>query len=150
MIEQHKFGAAQRSAISEAISSKANSDKNKTSVVMQQTATPIPRSMAQGLFGSMFILRLSQKPNGRKPILTKWVRCSPSFMSHKKDDAVWKFLDKEVDKGNQAFVIAPFVTDSAFIEDVSSVEALYESLSKKVFPHRRIAVIHGKMKWNNM
>ena len=52
--EQHKFGAAQRSAISEAISSKANSDKNKTPVVMQQTATPIPRSMAQGLFGSMF------------------------------------------------------------------------------------------------
>ena len=144
--EQHKFGAAQRSAISEAISSKTNSDKNKTPVVMQQTATPIPRSMAQGLFGSMSILRLSQKPNGRKPILTKWVRRSPSFMSHKKDDAVWKSLDKEIDKGNQAFVIAPFVTDSAFIEDVSSVEALYESLSTKVFPHRRIAVIHGKMK----
>ena len=65
---------------SEAISSKANSDKNKTSVVMQQTATPISRSMAQGLFGrynSFYVS--SQKPNGRKPILTKWVRRSIFF-----------------------------------------------------------------------
>lgn len=144
--EQHKFGAAQRSSISSAVSSSSSNTPGKTPVVMQQTATPIPRSMAQGMFGSVSIVRLTQKPNGRKPIATKWVNDSPSIVSRKKDSAVWKALDKELDKGNQAFVIAPFVTDSAFMEDVSSVETLYENLSTVVFPKRRIAVIHGKMK----
>lgn len=140
--EQHKFGAEQRTAVSEALSS----FDGRSPVVMQQTATPIPRSMAHGMFGGIHMIRLQQKPSGRKPIKTKWVNQSPSAVSKDKNNIVWRTLDKQIKAGNQAFVIAPFVTDSAFMEDVSSVETLHKQLSTKVFPKRNVAMIHGKMK----
>lgn len=141
--EQHKFGAQQRSAISESLSAK----EGLSPVVMQQTATPIPRSMAQALFGGITMIRIKQKPSGRKPIKTKWVNAKPDHVLAKKDNAIWRSMRKELDAGNQAFIIAPFVTDSAFMEDVSSVESLFKEI-KKVFPERKnkIAMIHGKMK----
>lgn len=141
--EQHKFGAAQRTAISQSLSSFDGSSP----VIMQQTATPIPRSMAQSLFGGMTMIRIKQKPQGRKPIKTKWVNAKPDHVISKKNNSIWNTMERELAKGNQAFVIAPFVTDSAFMEDVSSVETVFSEL-KKVFPRRKnkIAMIHGKMK----
>lgn len=141
--EQHKFGAAQRTAISQSLSSFDGSSP----VIMQQTATPIPRSMAQSLFGGMTMIRIRQKPQGRKPIRTKWVNAKPDHVMSKKNNSIWNTMERELNKGNQAFIIAPFVTDSAFMEDVSSVETVFSEL-KKVFPQRKnkIAMIHGKMK----
>lgn len=143
--EQHKFGAAQRTAISKAMNTVAEDGKSESPVVMQQTATPIPRSMAQTLFGGMTIIRLLGKPAGRLPIKTRWARMSPSGVLKKRNNSIWRLMQSEIDKGNQAFIIAPFVTDSQFMEDVSSVESLNKDL-KKLLPELRIAMIHGKMK----
>lgn len=142
--EQHKFGASQRTSISKALTGAGSASRSP--VVMQQTATPIPRSMAQGMFGGIHMIRLTQKPSGRLPIVTKWVNSSPKQVARDRNSKVWGKLREEVKAGNQAFIIAPFVTDSAFMEDVSSVESLYKDISEHIFPKMRVAMIHGKMK----
>lgn len=143
--EQHKFGAQQRTAINKALSS----THDGSPVIMQQTATPIPRSMAQTMFGGMTMIRLQQKPSGRLPIKTTWVKDTAKEIFDDKEHPLWKKMNNELSKGNQAFVIAPFVTDSSFMEDVSSVETLYKDINK-LFPKLRVAMIHGKMKTDDI
>ena len=43
------------------------------------------------------------------------------------------------------FVVCPIITDSTVIK-VDSVEKIYEQFSKKDFKHRRVGLLHGKMR----
>jgi ATP-dependent DNA helicase RecG len=55
-------------------------------------------------------------------------------------------VDRELGDGRQAFVICPLISGSEAEEmrDVASVEAEVKRL-REGFPHRRIALLHGKM-----
>jgi ATP-dependent DNA helicase RecG len=54
-------------------------------------------------------------------------------------------IDAEIAKGRQAYVIAPLIDESTDSDKVS-VEAEYKKLQNSVFGHRRIGLLHGKMK----
>lgn len=126
--EQHRFGVNQRALLT----SKGNNPD-----VMIMTATPIPRTLAVILYGDSDISQIKTMPEGRKPVKT--------FSGGKKDrNRIYKFVQEEIDKGHQAYVVAPLIEESDKI-DAMSAEELYDELTLK-FKNNRVALIHGAMK----
>ena len=128
--EQHRFGVEQRKSLM----AKAGHMPH----VLSMTATPIPRSLSLTLYGEMDISILNEKPKGRQHIMTEIV--SPNSTAQ-----LYKKIDSELERGKQMFVVCPIITDSTVI-DASSAESVFEQFVKKDFKHRRIGLLHGKLK----
>ena len=128
--EQHRFGVEQRKALQ----SKAGHMPH----VLNLTATPIPRSLALTLYGELDISILNEKPAGRQLIKTEIV--SPNSRAQ-----LYKKIDQELAAGRQMFVVCPLITDSTTLA-VSSAEKVYKELTTRDFMHRRIGLLHGKLK----
>lgn len=128
--EQHRFGVEQR----QALQAKAGHMPHLLSL----TATPIPRSLALTLYGELDISLLDKKPPGRKPVITRLV--SPNSRRQVYDE-----IELQLEQGRQLFVVCPLISDSdggsAF-----SAETVYETLRRGSFKHRRIGLMHGKLK----
>ena len=69
--EQHRFGVHQRLAL------QTKGGKGGANLLVM-TATPIPRTLLMTHYGDLDVSRLTEKPAGRKPIVTKTSRSSPS------------------------------------------------------------------------
>lgn len=136
--EQQKFGAEQRSKL---LSSREDGLIPDT---LLQTATPIPRTTAQFFYGDIDMIELTDKPAGRLPIVTEWVKDNPSDFIEQLTNSVWDDIIQEADKGNQSFVVAPLVVESEKI-DSASVERTYKSLTNGVLSNLRVGFVHGKM-----
>ncbi len=128
--EQHRFGVEQRKSLQ----AKAGHMPH----VLSMTATPIPRTLALTLFGELDISVIDTKPEGRKPIITKL--CSPNSRKQ-----LYEAIDLDLAAGRQMFVVCPLITESS-VMDVRSAEKVFEDLSKGAFKHRRVGLLHGKMK----
>ncbi len=124
--EQHKFGVNQRKNLSD----KGGEDCD----VLLMTATPIPRTLTMTIFGDMDLSIIRSKPSSRKPIKTY------SKLENKISD-VLKFIQKEIDLGNQVFWVCPLIEESKKIDHVSAVNK-FEFL-KKIFP-KNVRLLHGK------
>lgn len=127
--EQHKFGVFQRAALKE----KA---KNPPHFLLM-TATPIPRTLSLTLYGDLDISVIAELPKGRKSIKTLWV-------GENKRKEVYEFLDQEIQKGNQGYVICPLIEEKKEFSP-KSVSAAYQELSE-IFSHRKVGILHGRMK----
>ncbi|MBA3679425.1 ATP-dependent DNA helicase RecG [Candidatus Saccharibacteria bacterium] len=128
--EQHRFGVNQRRTL-----------KTKASFmphVLTMTATPIPRSLALVVYGDLDISVIDQLPPGRKPVETKVVREIDR-------STVYFFVDQLLAQGQQAFIVCPLI-EEADEGGAKSVKAEFVRLQKTVFSHRKIAMIHGRMK----
>lgn len=135
--EQQKFGTEQREKLTHSRSDGLIPD------LLMQTATPIPRSTAQVFYGDIDMLMLTEKPPGRKPIITKWIEENVNDFMSQSINEVWSSVIDASKRGEQTFVITPMVVDSEKI-DAASVEKTYETLSKHL--GLRITYVHGKMK----
>tara|TARA_Y100000768_G_scaffold97449_1_gene71037 strand:- start:204 stop:2255 length:2052 start_codon:yes stop_codon:yes gene_type:complete len=124
--EQHKFGVNQRKKLSD----KGGADCD----VLLMTATPIPRTLTMTIYGDMDISIIREKPKNRKPIKTY------SKLESKIDD-ILKFINKEIDLGNQVFWVCPLIEESKKTDHSSAVKK-FEYLKKK-FPNQ-VALLHGK------
>lgn len=129
--EQHRFGVAQRK--------KLQAKAGHALHVLSMTATPIPRSLALTLYGEMDISVISQKPSNRKPIITEI--CSPNSRTQ-----LYKKIDSELANGQQLFVVCPLITESEQSTTKRSAENVFKELSQGPFKHRRVGLLHGKMK----
>ncbi len=127
--EQHRFGVMQRTALQK---------KGACPDMLVMTATPIPRTLALTLYGDLNLSVIDELPPGRKAIETYAVEYSY-------EERIFKFLDKEIEAGRQVFVVCPLVEESEKV-DLQSAVQLAERLQQEVFPHRRIALMHGRMK----
>jgi ATP-dependent DNA helicase RecG len=128
--EQHKFGTEQRSTL------KNNNSHGGVPDMLMMSATPIPRTTAQVMYGDMEISIIDELPPGRTPIVTTW--------SQNPNDA-WKKVREQVEEGHQAYVVASLVEDSEKMENIESAVATYEMLSNEVFPDLSIGLLHGKL-----
>lgn len=128
--EQHRFGVDQRRAI--------QAKTGRAVHVLNMTATPIPRSLALTLYGELDVSRITTKPAGRKPIKTKVI---PLVTRHK----LYQDIDAQVEQGRQLFVVCPLVSESDAMS-AKSAEAVYQELSNAYFKHRRVGLLHGKLK----
>ncbi len=127
--EQHKFGVFQRSLLKE---------KGKGSVhLLLMTATPIPRTLAMTLYGDLDVSTMRELPKGRRPIQTLWV-------GEDRRAEIYRFVDDALEKGNQAYVVCPFI-EATSEAAVKSAVAHHAELSA-LFAHRKIGLLHGRMK----
>lgn len=128
--EQHRFGVKQRQELLK--------KSRHMPHLLAMTATPIPRSLALTLYGELDVSILNQLPAGRKPIITKlW---SPNSRTQ-----LYQNVEAELKQGRQAYIICSLIDDNPD-NDVRSVQAEHKRLQQGVFKHRRIGLLHGKMK----
>lgn len=130
--EQHRFGVKQRKKLQ----LKA---KGRMPHILNMTATPIPRTLALTLYGELDISIIKQKPQGRQPIKTKLIAPSERQRLYKKID------ETELAAGHQLFVVCPLIQESETVAALS-VEQVYDGLRNRILKHRRIGLLHGKMK----
>ncbi len=127
--EQHRFGVKQRTKIAE---------KGENPDVLVMTATPIPRTLALILYGDLDISIIDELPPNRKKIET--------FAVNKKmTERVNGFIEQQIKEGRQAYIVCPLVEEDEE-SDLKSVEKLYETYQKEIFPQYRVDYIHGKMR----
>ena len=129
--EQHRFGVAQRSALSA---------KGRDPHLLVMSATPIPRTLALIIYGDLDVSVIDQLPPGRQKIDTFAVPGS----YHQR---IYNFLRKEIAAGRQAYVICSMVEENDAIPDDRKAATEYaKMLQTQVFPDLRVACVHGRMK----
>lgn len=127
--EQHRFGVKQREEFM---------TKGKKPHVLVMSATPIPRTLALILYGDLDISLLDELPARRLPIKNCVVN------THYRSTA-YRFIEKQVDMGRQAYVICPMVEESEFIEAENVID--YTQQLKEALPsYISVEFLHGKMK----
>jgi ATP-dependent DNA helicase RecG len=125
--EQHRFGVHQRMAFS---------DKGAGVDMLVMTATPIPRTLAMTAYGDLDVSRLTEKPPGRQPIVT---RAIPSARLEEVVNAVGRSLEG----GSKAYWVCPLVEESELI-DAAAAEERHHHLAS-IFGER-VGLVHGRMK----
>jgi ATP-dependent DNA helicase RecG len=131
--EQHRFGVIQRDALRQ-----KGLESGLMPHTLVMTATPIPRSLALTIYGDLEVSIIDEMPPGRRLIKTRWVDAT-------RRQQAYDFIEKKVEEGRQAFVICPLVEESEKIE-AKAATAEYERLQSYVFPNRKLALLHGRMK----
>ena len=127
--EQHRFGVRQRGMLAE---------KAVNPHLLVMSATPIPRTLGLLLYGDLDISILDELPPGRTPVKT---RC----ITGKKRRDLYHFLDQEIDKGRQVYLVCPAIEDTPD-GGLNAVKTYYEDIAKALLPDRRVGLMHGKLK----
>lgn len=131
--EQQRFGVSQRAKLREATQTRTVPHQ------LTMTATPIPRTLAQTMFGNLDLSVLTTMPKGRIPVKT-WM------VPGTKRNAAYAWIEKELTAtDSQAFVICPLIDASETLTTVKAVTSEFERL-KGIFPRLRLGLLHGRMK----
>lgn len=128
--EQHRFGVAQRAALT---------DKGQNPHLLVMTATPIPRTLALILYGDLDISVINTLPPGRQKVDT-------FLVDETMRARINTFIRKQVADGHQCYIVCPAIEENEEMESLKSAQMWAEVLQKSVFPDLRVALIHGKMK----
>ncbi len=127
--EQHRFGVKQRETFSY---------KGAKPHILVMSATPIPRTLAIIIYGDMDISVINEVPAKRLPIKNCVVNTSYR-------PKAYSFIEDQVKKGHQAYVICPLVeeTENSEGENVTDYAArLREALPDEI----KVDMLNGKMK----
>jgi ATP-dependent DNA helicase RecG len=125
--EQHRFGVEQRARLRQ---------KSGAPHTLYMTATPIPRTLAQTKYADLDLSIIDELPPGRTPVETYVVRGS-------RKDRVYAFVRQNVERGGQAYIVAPAI--DAGDTDLSGALAEAEYVRREVFPDLRVGLLHGRM-----
>ena len=146
--EQHRFGVAQRAALS----AKARRPPH----VLVLSATPIPRTLSLVIYGDLDVSVIDELPPGRTPVQT-------FVVGEDKRQRMYGFVRKLVGEGRQAYIVCPAVeevenqkteredfwnitTPYQQGEELKAATTYAEYLQTQVFPDLRVGLVHGKMK----
>lgn len=127
--EEHKFGVDQRTALIEKAAEGVNT--------ITMTATPIPRSLAQVIYGDTVQLHtIKTMPDGRRPVITGIATTK---------EKIFRFILKEKNSGHQTYVVCPMIDRSEKLEGVQSVEEVSKEYRAILEPYGvRIATLTGR------
>lgn len=128
--EQHRFGVNQRLELIQ---------KAVVPDVLLMTATPIPRTYALTLYGDMDVSVIDEMPIGRKKVKTV-------FTYDEKIEKIYDFIEKELEKKNQAFFIYPLIEESE-VMDLKNAKKMYEKIKER-FKKYNTGLMHGKLNSN--
>lgn len=128
--EQHRFGVRQRSQL-------LGQGALQEAHLLSMTATPIPRTLAMTLYGSLDISVLKEFPRGRRDVTTK-------IVDPKHRDLAYDFIKSQLKAGHQAFVICPLVDNSESIE-ARAAKLEFERLALDVFSEFKLGLLHGQL-----
>lgn len=125
--EQHKFGVKQRAELL---------TRRPTPHLFNLTATPIPRTLALGLFGEVAISSLTTKPKNRLPVKT-WVLDQNRF----EKSTAW--LKEQIRQGSKIFAVAPTIHGLGEKDGAEKIFKRYQTACGSFTP---VYLIHGQMK----
>lgn len=126
--EQQRFGVAQRRALRE---------KGTRVDFLLMSATPIPRTLANTLYGDMDISTIETMPKGRKQVITELIK-ENSFRSILND------VNGLLASGRQLYVICAAVEDSEEY-DARNVHDVAAALQKYYAGQYKVGILHGRM-----
>ena len=127
--EQHRFGVRQREVFAE---------KGRHPHILVMSATPIPRTLAIILYGDLDISVVDEVPAKRLPIKN----CVVDTGYRPK---AYTFIEQEVKKGHQAYVICPLVEEVESMELENATD--YVKKLRGIFPEElQLGLLHGQMK----
>ncbi len=124
--EQHRFGVGQRAMLE---------TKGRAPHTLIMSATPIPRTLALILYGKTDISILDELPPGRRPVKTFCV-------TEAKRRDMYGFIENEIKKGSQVYVVCPLVEDSDTV-NVRSSEQVFKEIQERF---SCAALLHGRLK----
>ncbi|MGC6392158.1 MAG: ATP-dependent DNA helicase RecG [Alphaproteobacteria bacterium] len=124
--EQHRFGVAQRAALTQ---------KGKCVHFMAMTATPIPRTLAMTLYGDLDVIKIREKPKGRLPIET-------IATSIRRLDDLCQGLKRILSRGEQAFWICPVIEEDSELGLMSAVARA--KMLEQHYPGL-VGLVHGQL-----
>lgn len=127
--EQHRFGVRQRGMLAE---------KAVNPHLLVMSATPIPRTLGLLIYGDLDISLLDELPPGRTPVKTRAI-------TGKKREDLYHFLDTEIGRGRQVYLVCPAIEDSPDAA-LKAVKGYYEQVAKPLLPNCRVGLMHGKLK----
>lgn len=134
--EQHRFGVRQRETFMKKGRQDSFTESNAHVLVM--SATPIPRTLAIILYGDLDISIVDEMPADRLPIKNCVV--DTSYRPN-----AYRFIENEVHKGHQAYIICPMVEENEESEAESVIN--YTNLLKnELSDDIQTEYLHGKMK----
>jgi ATP-dependent DNA helicase RecG len=125
--EQHKFGVLQRTKLIE---------RADAPDVLVMTATPIPRTITQTLYGDLDVSILKHRPLGRGRIVT-------AVREVERLPAIVDFLRGELSAGRQAYIVYPLIEESEKL-DVKAATAEFEKWRALLAP-ATVGIVHGRI-----
>ena len=124
--EQHRFGVGQRLALIE---------KGENPHILSMTATPIPRTTIMSMYGDIDTSSITQKPIGRKNIVTKAIGMD-------RIATLIEAIRRIIDKGQKVYWICPLIEDSEKLDYTCVIER-FDYLFKHF--NNEVDMLHGKM-----
>lgn len=127
--EQHKFGVKQRQLLQ---------NRKPHPHIFNLTATPIPRTIALGLFGEIDISTIKSKTQKDKDIKTFVV--NSSYLKEKG----FPWVKKRLQQKDKIFVVAPLIKQGK--TSLSSAEAIHKLYQKSFGTDFPVYLLHGRIK----
>lgn len=124
--EQQRFGVIQRNRLIE---------KGDNTDILFITATPIPRTLQQAIYGDIECSVLKEKPKCRLPIKTVAV-------SMKKVENVIEKLKNAISRGERAYWICPYIEENEDL-NIAAAEVRFQELQKTFLD--KIGLVHGRL-----
>jgi ATP-dependent DNA helicase RecG len=126
--EQHRFGVAQRLALS---------SKGGEPHQLMMSATPIPRTLSMSYYADLDVTVIDELPPGRTPVVTKLV-------AEERRDEVIKRIRDSCQDGAQAYWVCPLIEESETLQLKTAIETF--EMMKGTFPELSVGLVHGRMK----
>jgi len=126
--EQHRFGVHQRLALQ-------TKGGNGSADVLVMTATPIPRTLLMTHYGDLDVSRLTEKPAGRKPVIT-------TLVSTERLEEVVDGLRRAVSEGAQVYWVCPLIEGNGASE-LAAAQERHAHLTQVLGPV--VGLLHGAM-----
>jgi ATP-dependent DNA helicase RecG len=126
--EQHRFGVAQRLALS---------GKGTEPHQLMMSATPIPRTLSMSYYADLDVSVIDELPPGRTPVVTKLV-------DESRRNEVVRRVRESCAEGAQAYWVCPLIEDSEALQLKTALET-FETI-KATFPDLAVGLVHGRMK----
>ncbi|MEL0227001.1 MAG: ATP-dependent DNA helicase RecG [Gammaproteobacteria bacterium] len=130
--EQHRFGVHQRFSMLE----KGGKEQLSPHQLIM-TATPIPRTLAMTVYGSLETSVIDELPPGRNPVQTS---SRPDSLR----DKVIKRVEEVCLTGKRAYWVCTLIEDSEELE-AQSAEELFKEISQSL-PKLKVGLVHGRLK----
>ncbi len=127
--EQHRFGVEQRAKLLE---------KGNSPDILVMSATPIPRTLALVVYGSLEISTINSRP--------KQNNITTNIVLPIKQDAMWEYIKDKIDTGSKAYVVCAKIDEENESDHVNlfSAKNMYEYLLTK-FNKLDLGLVHGKL-----
>ena len=127
--EQHRFGVAQRAALSA---------KGENPHLLVMSATPIPRTLSLILYGDLDLSIVDELPPGRQAVDT-------FLVGESMRQRINAFIRRQASEGHQVYIVCPAIEENE-ASSLKSAEVWAQTLQQVVFPDLSVDLLHGRMK----